>query len=149
MAVEFVNALVKETPRLISEMIKQFTGSIGGALGIGGGGGGSIFDSIGGAFGGIGDIFGFASGGLIQGGPPFVDRIPALVQPGEFITDRSLTSELQSFLAGQKNPETKAERPAEVRQQSTNQTMVVSLQVGEKQLAQVLLDLNRAGFRTA
>lgn len=147
-AQEFITNLIKETPRLITEMIKQFGQSVGGAFGIGGGGGGGILGGIGDVLGNVTDIFGFASGGLIQGGPPFTDRIPALVQPGEFITDRSLTQELQSFLAQNKNTET--ERPTQAPTQvSGTTTMVVNLQLGEKQLAQALLDLSRGGFRTA
>jgi len=153
-AAEFVTSLVKEAPRFITELIKSLTDqitSVGGLFGGGGGGGilGGIGDSISGAIGSIGDIFGFASGGLIQGGPPFIDRIPALVQPGEFITDRSLTSDLQSFLASQKSTTVTEDKAVQQTQASTATTLVVNLQVGQSQLAQAILDLNRAGFRTA
>lgn len=135
MAISFVDNLIKETPRLITEMIKQFGQSIGGFVGGGGGLLGGVGDVFGGIVGGIGDIFGFADGGIVPGGAPFTDRVPALLTPGEQVIDKSLTEQLQRFLTGQSSSQ-------------ATQNLTVNISIGEEQLASVLLNLNRNGFRT-
>ena len=133
-AVEFVNQLVKEAPRFVTELIKSIgdsIGSLGGIFGGGGGGGGG-----GDIFSGIGDFFGFADGGTVPGGAPFTDRIPSLLTPNETVIDRSLSKRLDSFLSGQ--------TPGQGGAPTT-----IQLVVGEQQLANVILDLNRRGFRLA
>jgi len=137
MAISFVDELIKETPRLISEMIKQLGQSVGGIFGGGGGGGilGSVGDVLGGITGGIGDIFGFADGGIVPGGAPFKDRVPALLTPGEQVIDKSLTEKLDRFLSSGNTGQA--------------QNLTINISLGEEQLAKVLLNLNRNGFRTA
>lgn len=133
-ATQFVTSLVSEAPRFITELIKSIPSTIGGGLGGIAGGAGGIFGAVGGVFGGIGDVFGFADGGIVPGGAPLVDRVPALLTPGEAVIDRSLVDRLDRFLSAP---------------QSTQQggPIVVNLVVGEQQLANAILDLNRRGFR--
>lgn len=130
-AASFVTALVSEAPRFVSELIKAIPSSIGGSIS-------GIGQSAGGIVGSIGDVFGFADGGVIKGGAPFTDRLPAVLTPGETVVDRGLTQRLERFLDGQAGGGARGP-----------QTLVVQLQVGQKELASVLLDLQRAGFRTA
>lgn len=135
MAISFVNELIKETPRLISEMIKQLGQSVGGIFG-GSSGGGGFGDTLKtAATFGLSDIFGFADGGIVPGGAPFSDRVPALLTPGEQVIDRSLTEKLDRFLSSGNTGQA--------------QNLTVNISVGEEQLARVLLNLNRNGFRTA
>jgi hypothetical protein len=47
----------------------------------GGSGGSSLFGTV-------GKIFGFADGGVVPGGAPYTDRVPALLTPGETIIPR-------------------------------------------------------------
>jgi len=128
-AISFVDQLVKDAPRFITEMIKAIPGQIGGGIA---GAGGGLLGSVTGVLGGIGDVFGFAEGGTVPGGAPFTDRVPALLTPGETVVDRSLTNRLEQFLSAP--------------QQGSGQ-MVVNLVIGEQQLANVILDLNRRGYR--
>lgn len=128
-AIEFINALVKEAPRFITELIKALPSAVGGAAG-------GIGGAVGGIFGGIGDVFGFAEGGTIQGGAPIMDRVPAVLTPGETIVDRGLTNRLEQFLNGQSGA-------------GAGGPMIVNLMLGEEQLARVLVDLNRRGFRVS
>lgn len=61
-------------------------GFLGSLLGGGGGGGGGILGSL---FGGIGKIFGFAHGTSAVPGVASRDRIPAMLEPGEGVLNRS------------------------------------------------------------
>ena len=138
-AASFVTELVKEAPRFITELIKAIPQAAGGALsGVGGG----LLGGIGGAIGGIGGsikkAFKFSEGGIVPGSAPFTDRVPALLTPGETVIDRSLTQMLEKFLnsAGDNGS-------------GAPQMMTVNLVVGESELASVMVDLNRRGFRLA
>lgn len=96
--------------------------------------GGNIAKSVGGFIGGIGKsiggALGFAEGGEVPPGFPN-DSFPApRLSSGENVIDRSTNEKLNEFLDSGI---------------STN----IILQVGEKQLADVLLNLNRQGFRVA
>jgi hypothetical protein len=135
-----VSGLVSGIVDALKQAIGQL-GNIGGALGIGGGGGGGIFG--GGGFLGLG----FAQGGLVPAGHPN-DTFPARLSSGEFVIDRSMTDRLTNFLD---NFETKNSGVIEPKQpvQAQNQNLTINLSVGEQQLANVLLNLNRQGFRTA
>lgn len=135
-ALEFISALVKEAPRFITELIKAIPSAVGGIGGIAGGAGG-LLGGLGGSLGGIGDVFGFAEGGIVPGGAPFTDRVPALLTPGEAVVDRTLVNRLEQFLT---NPQ---------QAQGGGGAMTVNLVIGEQQLANVILDLNRRGYRLA
>ena len=127
-AVTFVSELVKEAPRFVTELIKSIGGGIASPVK-------SVAKGVGGFFGSIGKIFGFAEGGMVPAGFPG-DKFPARLSSGEFVIDRSQNEQLQRFLDSQESSR-------------QNQNTVVNLQVGEQQLATVLLNLNRQGFRTA
>lgn len=135
-AAQTAAAFVREVPNMVKEMVNAFVNEIKGAfdfLGIGGGGGDG-----GGLLSDIGGFFGFASGGTFSGGIPFRDSIPAMVQRDETIITDELTRKLDSFLNEQGN-----------RNNGSSQPTTVILQVGEEQLARVMLNLNRQNFRTA
>ncbi len=100
-------------------------GVVGGAVG---GGVGSVIGSIGGAL-------GFAEGGDVPNLSQFRnDGLPAKLSAGESVLTKSTTDLLRDFLTNQ---------------DSASQNVVVNLQVGEQDLANVMFDLNRKGFRTA
>lgn len=73
-----------------------------------------------------------ATGGEIPEGFPN-DTFPARLTSGENVVDRSTNDDLKEFLAQNRN----------------GKDMVIKLYVGEKQLADVLLNLNRQGFRVS
>lgn len=107
------------------------------AAGNAGGFVGQVFRNPGEAFGNLGKGgFKFAQGGLIPDGFPN-DTFPASLTSGEFVIDRSDTKRLSRFLDSQEG------------QDSSSQNIVIQLQVGEKNLADVIYSLNRKGFRTA
>ncbi len=113
----------------IVEPIKQFlkdAGLSGENAAIGGSGKGSVESAIGVDIPGVK----FARGGEVPGGFPN-DSFPSLLTSGENVIDRTTNQKLNAFLDG-----------------SGGQTKVV-IQVGEQELASVLLNLNRQGFRTA
>ncbi len=138
MITEIVNEFIRQVPRIVEELVSQIgksVGSIGGIFGGGGGGGGGL----GGIVSGIGDIFGFAEGGIVPQGFPN-DTFPAALSSGEAVIDRTVSGRLLNFLDR-----------AELGNQGTGgaQNITINLQVGEKQLADVILSLNRNGYRTA
>lgn len=149
-AVTFIKELIKNVPTLIKAIIEGLVKGIGDIFGsfgdlIFGGSSGGLLG--GGGFLGLGL---FAEGGMVPGGSPFVDRVPALLTPGEIVVDRSLTNELADFLIDQKTSNNDNESINQLQIAQDPQTnLTVNLQVGEKQLAEVLLNLNKQGFRTA
>jgi hypothetical protein len=83
---------------------------------------------------GLSEVIGFAEGGRIPDLPQFSgDRFPAKLSAGEQILSRDLSSKLDAFLSGA---------------QGSTPT-VVQINIGQREMARVLLDLNRNGFRTA
>ncbi len=101
---------------------------------------GSPFEAVGDFFSGIGDFIGLAEGGRVPDSPRFAgDNFPARLDAGEQVFSRDLTGRLENFLDSQG-------------QSSGNgapQNITVNLKIGERELANVLLDINRRGFRTA
>jgi len=131
-AIEFIKNvpnIVKALVDGIVQGIKDAVGSIGGVFGGGGGG-------IGGVLGGIGDVFGFADGGTVPGGAPFVDRIPALLKPEEEVLDRSLSKELRSLIDS-----------GQLGGGGGDINITVPVQIGEEQFATVYRTVKRKGFR--
>lgn len=153
-AVSFAVEFAKQAPYIAKALIQAvgssatgglLGGSKGGSSGGLGGftGGGSFIDKAadaarkaaesifggggGGFFGKIGDFFGFASGGVVPGGPPYKDRVPAMLTPGEIVIPRS---EASSYNSGPSN-------------------VTIKLQVGQADLANVIYNLNRQGYRTS
>jgi hypothetical protein len=143
-AAQFITELVKQTPRLISEMVNQFkkfiTGTgegsaLGGVTGAAKGLVGGVGGIISGVGKSIGKIFGFADGGVVPQGFPG-DTFPARLTSGEFVVNNDLTRRLDQFLSGS------GAAPG-------GGAMQVTLVVGEAQLAQVLVNLNKQGFRVS
>ena len=126
----FANAMVAEASRIaqsiadgVKEAISKITGGLGGA--------GSTQGIIGGAISGARKVFGFADGGIVPGGAPFSDRVPALLTPGEYVLSRDDVKNLIDNRPKSSQPE----------------MMTVNIQVGPEQLAKVILDLNKRGYR--
>jgi hypothetical protein len=82
--------------------------------------------------GAIGDFFGFAEGGMVPAGYPN-DSFPAKLTSGEAILPTDTVAKLESFLANGGG--------------GAGQNVTINLVVGEEQLAKVILNLNRQGFR--
>lgn len=92
--------------------------------------GGAISDTLS----GIGDFFGFAEGGMVPAGYPN-DSYPAKLTSGEAVLPTDTVQKLESFLANGGG--------------GAGQNVTINLVVGEEQLAKVMLNLNRQGFRTS
>lgn len=103
-------------------------------LNIGGGGGGS-----GGYIGQTWDRWGFASGGLVPAGFPN-DSFPAMLQSGERVLNEDQTAIFSRLVQATERLEGRG---------GSGQIVNIQLTIGQKQLADVLLDLNKSGFRTA
>lgn len=140
MATEFL-----KLPKLIAESIVEaikeafssignlFGGGGGGLFGGGNGGGGFLSGSGIPIISDIGDFLGLAGGGRIPDLPQYEgDRFPARLNAGEQVLSKDLSSKLDAFLAGQ-----------------GGSPQVVKIMIGQREMAQVLLDLSRNGFRTA
>jgi hypothetical protein len=81
MAKDFINQIIRmETKFLASKLIEGIRG--GGSSTGSGGGFGSLFN--------IGKkILGFNKGGIVPGGAPYTDRVPAMLTPGEVVIPRN------------------------------------------------------------
>lgn len=128
-AISFAKGFIEQAPTIAKALIDAVKGIPGQALG-------SVGKAAGGFLSGIGKFFGFADGGQVPGGAPFIDRVPAVLTPGEQVIDRSLSQRLDNFLSSQGNS-------------NQAQNITINLRVGEQELAGVLLNLNKRGFRTA
>lgn len=140
---DFTVAFIKEgIPAIVRGFIDEIKSSFQklNPFSSGGGGIGEIAKTIG--TGGLNKVFGFADGGIVPG-VGTGDKVPSLLTPGEAIVDRSVSGRLLNFLdnfeSSQNQPQT----------QQQPQNLSITLNVGEEQLSQVLLNLNRQGFRTA
>ena len=142
-AVEFATQLIRNIPTIVKgfvdEIAKQVK-SLGGLFGGGEGGGGGILGAAKTVFtGGLNKIFKFADGGIVPSGFPN-DSAPALLTSGEIVLNKDGVDNMISAFNSLAN-----RRPTE---SNGSQNISINLQVGEKQLADVLLQLNRNGFRT-
>lgn len=142
-AKSFIESLISESGRLITSIADGVKDAISKAVGLGGGGGGvlgglggSLLGGlVGGPVGAIGGAikkFKFAEGGMVPGGAPFTDRVPALLTPGEVVLNREQVSALSQAKS--------SEAP------QSSQPLTVNLMIGEEQLANVILNLQRQGF---
>lgn len=160
-AIEFSVALVKEMPQMAKEFVKvlidELKKGIGSVFsgGLFDGGGGGVLGKIGGVVSGaassVGSVFKkikFAEGGIVPGGAPFTDRVNASLTPGELVVDRSTTKDLSDFLRKEREDKTNTDLLKGLLA-SGNQNINIRLQVGESELASVLLNLNRNGYRVA
>lgn len=107
-----------------------------GRLKVGGGGDG-------GTLGKIGRSLGFASGGLVPGGYPN-DTYPARLTSNELVTPPRTTNNLFRLI-----DKLATEGETTPTQETSTQPIQINLSIGEQELADVLLNLNRQGFRTA
>ena len=125
--------------------------SLGNIFGGGGGGGNLIQNAadvlIGGVSGILNGAFGHASGGTVPSGYPN-DNFPANLTSGEMIIPQRDTERLNSFLTKQETNQTSNQDILRSIDNSSQRQLTINLQIGEKELASVLLDLNRRGFRT-
>jgi len=127
---------VSEAGKELAKSVKDALAGISGVTGIGGGskGIGSLFAGIG--TGGISKVFGFADGiGEIPSGFPR-DSFAAGLTSGERVVDADSNNSLKKFLSA-----------FEQGRLNSNQPLTINIQVGEAQLAQTILNLNRQGFR--
>jgi hypothetical protein len=85
----------------------------------------------------------YAAGGW---NPRGTDTVPAMLTPGELVIPRNDVDRLSNFLS---RMEASPAQASQVMSPSVDRNINITLKVGEKQLADVLLSLNRAGFRTA
>lgn len=136
-AQRFTIEFIKNIPNIVKALIdgivngiKDAFGSLGGIFGGGGGGG------IGGVVSGIGDFFGFADGGTVPGGAPFVDRVPIMATPGEEILNKSLSQKLEDAL-----------NSGQLGGGDTTIQVTVPVQIGEEQFATVYRTVKRKGYR--
>ncbi len=83
--------------------------------------------------------FGMSTGGTVPRGFPN-DNFPAALTSGEMVVPVDDVNRLRRFLDSQERGQQSSAR---------SQPTVIQLVVGQKELAQVILDLNRSGFRTA
>jgi len=125
---EWFDKLKIETPEWLKDLK-----NVGGG---GGGGGKGPITGIKGSF--------FQAGGIIPKGYPN-DTFPASLTSGELVVPTSTTDNLFSLI----NALSETMKASATRQTQKDQNIVINLTVGEKQLAEVLFNLNRQGFRTA
>lgn len=148
---KFRDAIVGPFNKLVDGIKSALSG------GLSGGGGG-----IGGAVGKIGKSLGFSSGGTVPeyaaSGlfvPRGTDTVPAMLTPGELVIPTNDVDRLSKFLDRQDNGgiDRALARVESLVARNSNaasgKIVEVKLQVGERELAQVLLDLNNQGFRVA
>lgn len=109
-----------------------------------GGAGGTGVNSWGGWLGdrtGVGNLF--SRGGLVKYAaagmmtPRGTDTVPAMLTPGELVVPKESTSNLFSLIDQLSS------------RMSGEQKITVNLTIGERELADVILDLNQKGYRTA
>jgi len=148
LAIEVPKALVaalaeaaKDIGKSIGTAIADgFKDAVGGLFSGGGGGGGS----------GVGKItkaLGFAEGGTTPSNIPSSGAL-ALVHSDELVIPKDDLGKFRSLIDALSSSSSKeAARGGSA--SSGSQNLTINLKVGEKQLANVLLDLNRQGFRIA
>lgn len=144
-AVSFSIELIKQAPAIglamgraaVNGIVEQFK-SVGNIFGGGGGGG-----AVGGVVSGAKKLFGFADGGDVPGGAPFVDRVPALLTPGEPVLNRDTGARINAFLD-------------KMESQGGGQTAMAPIVIqpapvfiGEEEFARIQFNVKRAGYRTA
>lgn len=123
------------------------------------------FTGGGGGLGGFTKKLGFADGGIVPKAiyaasgtfvPRGTDTVPAMLTPGELVIPTNDVDRLSRFLDQQAvggGADTgllgRLESIVARYERSTEKNVTVNVQVGEKSIAEVILSLNRQGFRTA
>lgn len=139
-AIEFIKNIPNMAKEFVTALIDELKKAIGGVFGGIGDVGGSLLGGIGGAISSVGSFFGFAEGGIVPFAPGTGDRVPSMLQPGETVLTENAAETLLSLI---KNPP----QSSGGSQQSSKQEFHITLQIGEEQLSNVLLTLDRGGFR--
>jgi hypothetical protein len=124
---QFINQFVAGIPTIVNQFIEFIKSAIPG----GGTAVKAATGDVGGVISDIGNFFGFAEGGMVPAGYPN-DSFPAKLTSGEAILPTDTVAKLDSFLSNGGG---------------AGQNVTVNLVVGEEQLAKVILNLNRQGFR--
>jgi hypothetical protein len=90
-----------------------------------------------------------ARGGEVPNGF-MADNFPASLSTGELVVDRSTTGELKQFLANESRGGSglTAERLENILTRTSEKNLSIVIKVGERDLAETLVALNRQGFRT-
>ena len=78
----FIGELIRMQVKASAAKFLDFLGGAGGGKDSTGGGG------LGAILSGVKSIFKFNEGGMVPGGPPYTDRVPALLTPGEVVIPR-------------------------------------------------------------
>lgn len=130
-AVSFITGLIRNIPKMVSgfarEMLRipqilvnAIIDMIPGARDVG-----NFLDSLN----------PFDTGGRVPDLPRYTgDRYPARLSAGEQVLSRDLSNKLENYLSQRGNP---------------TAPQVISITIGQRELARALLDLNRSGFRGA
>lgn len=137
-AKSFVDGLISEAGRLINAVADGVRQAISQITNIAGGGGG-ILGAVTNPVGAISKKLKFSEGGVVPGGFPN-DSFPILAQSGEGIVPNDTMRRLSQFLFAQDGGGSSS---------GGAQNITVNLKVGEQDLASVILNLSRQGFRTA
>jgi hypothetical protein len=167
--VEIVKGMIKAIPQFVDAMVSGFINGIkdgissafssignifGGGIFGGGAIGGILGGGVGSVVGGIGDVFGFAEGGIpevksVKNGY-LNDTFPASLTSGELIVDRNTSSKLKDFLSGNGSNDITNGLLNQILQ-SVNRPMTIntSVEVNRKVFADIILDLNRTNARLA
>jgi phage-related protein len=158
----FVSRVSEAFNNFINEFKKALTPGKGGFLaqvsGAASRGGGAVEQFVNNA----GGLIRAARGGTVPNKPVYAnqgffkprgtDTVPAMLTPGEMVIPRDDVNRLSNFLDGVESGSGSVgnlEAVLSRLERSSAKQVTVNVQVGEKQLAQVLLDLGRQGFRTA
>lgn len=149
-ALQFQIALIKSAPLFVQAMIDEVKKGIGSLGGIFGGSGGGLGGSLGSVVSSVGDIFGFAEGGM----PRFAggDNLLAGFNANELVVDKSDTQRLSSFLDKQATNDglaavsAKLDRLLSGKSGATTQ-VTVPIQLDRKVLGEAVFELRSDGFR--
>jgi hypothetical protein len=141
MAAEFVKKIPEIIRGMVSGIVDAIVEALKSVVGMGKdgilGGGNSGIPVIGGIISTVGSFLGFADGGTVPGGAPYVDRVPTMLTPGEEILNNGLSDRLDKFLS-------QADGGS-----SGTTTEVINITVEGEKLATVMRTLKRRGYRTA
>lgn len=150
----FFDNIIKGASEFIAKLIEGIKNiDLGKAVGVSGGGGKKVdvIGAVGNAIGVKVPKIKLASGGTVPSGFPN-DTFPAKLTSGEMVIPTSDVQRLSNFLDKQEADTTQTNLFNQLKQllqmNNTDKNITVNLQVGEKELASVILDLNRRGFRT-
>lgn len=135
--VQIAAGFITQIPAIVAGIAEGAKNAISNITGGLGGGGGGILGKVVNPVASIGKKLKFADGGVIPGGFPN-DTFPAQLTSGEGVVPNDTMRRLDQYL-------TRADSGGGG---SSGGTTIIKLVIGEQELANVLLNLNRQGFRT-